>query len=117
MAMVEKRVDVPLPHTNTNSTPHTFINSTTTSFDTNTRQDAYLKHIPDQISLDVGEIHTIRVPVTMEHSGPLAPWKIEERAKQKEDLDSRKKLREQREPRTITVFSSKFILGYDVENY
>ncbi|KAF7932415.1 hypothetical protein EAE99_003655 [Botrytis elliptica] len=35
----------------------------------------------------------------LEHSGPLAPWKIEERAKQKEELNSRNK---SKEPRTIT---------------
>ncbi|KAF7926150.1 uncharacterized protein EAE98_006445 [Botrytis deweyae] len=35
----------------------------------------------------------------LEHSGPLAPWKTEERAKQKEEPNSRNK---SKEPRTIT---------------
>ncbi|THV55133.1 hypothetical protein BGAL_0013g00180 [Botrytis galanthina] len=39
---------------------------------------------------------TKEVQITMEHSGPLALWKIEERAKQKEELDFRKKLRDPR---------------------
>ncbi|KAF7888997.1 hypothetical protein EAF00_009297 [Botryotinia globosa] len=55
---------------------------------------------------------TKEVQITMEYSGPLAPWKIEERAKQKEELDSQKK----RDPITVTVFSSRYILGYNFEN-
>ncbi|TGO19306.1 hypothetical protein BTUL_0005g01560 [Botrytis tulipae] len=50
-----------------------------------------------------------------EHSGPLAPWKIEEQAKRKVTHSARDNV-QRPEVLAVSIFSSQYILGYNVEN-
>ncbi|TGO37220.1 hypothetical protein BHYA_0102g00050 [Botrytis hyacinthi] len=61
------------------------------------------------------EPQTKEVQKTMEHNGPLAPWKIEEQAKRKVTHSAWDNV-QRPEVLTVSIFSSQYILGYNVEN-